>query len=255
MWGIDISKWQGDFDLADSAAEFVIIKAGGSDDGIYIDSQFLNNYTKAKNLNLPVGIYWYTSAISVTNLKSEVEYLYDHIKGLQFELPIFLDLEEMHLYDKAAQLALEWISNWSQRGYYPGIYTSYSWWTDTLTSVIDVIIPSQRWLALWMSGTDPDWPCGIWQNGHVEINGLEVDSDYMFEDYSFIKETGLNGFKKQKTFSDVPKSRSDYRAIMWGAANGYIVGYKDGTFRPDQPVTRGQLMTILWRMAGRPDAD
>lgn len=56
----------------------------------------------------------------------------------------------------------------------------------------------------------------------------------------------------KQTFKDVDSSMSSYRAIQWAAAQGYIQGYKDGTFRPTNPVTRQQLCVILWRMAGRP---
>lgn len=251
--GIDISRWQGaNFDIAGTGAEFVIIKAGGSDDGLYIDSQFLNNYITAKNLGLPVGIYWYTKAYSILMLRNEIEYLYDKIKGLQFELPIYLDLEEDVIKSLAAGYANEWLNAWPTKGYYPGIYTSLSWWKDSLYNVS--MDPIQKWLALWITDSTPGYECGIWQNGHIKYNGEDLDSDIMFADFSFIKKNGLNGFKKEKTFSDVPSTRSDYRAIMWAASEGYIVGYKDGTFRPDNPLTRGQLCTILWRMAGKPNA-
>ena len=33
---------------------------------------------------------------------------------------------------------------------------------------------------------------------------------------------------------------------------GYFEGYSDGTFRPDGRVTRGAFVTVLWRMAGKP---
>ena len=55
-------------------------------------------------------------------------------------------------------------------------------------------------------------------------------------------------------FKDVPADRKDYKAIQWAAENGYVKGYSDGTFRPDEPLTRGQACTILWRQAGRPEA-
>lgn len=33
---------------------------------------------------------------------------------------------------------------------------------------------------------------------------------------------------------------------------GFFQGYSDGTFRPGNQVTRGAFVTVLWRMAGRP---
>lgn len=251
--GIDISKWQGDFDIDSCRADFCIIKAGGSDDGFYIDSQLLNNYTKYKNAGIPVGIYWYTRALSVKALQAEIQYLLDMIRGLQFELPIFLDLEEDTIKQLAGTYAFTWVNGLAAAGYYPGVYSSYSWYMDVLKDFYKTVPYDQIWLALWMSGTDPEFPCGIWQNGHITVNGAEVDHDYMFADYSFIKRKGLNGFKMEKQFLDVTPDRSDYKAIRWLANQGGVQGYKDGTYRPDQPVTRGQIANILWRLAGKPE--
>lgn len=58
--------------------------------------------------------------------------------------------------------------------------------------------------------------------------------------------------KEKDYFKDVTEDMSSYKAIQWMARNGYIKGYSDGTYRPEKPLTRGQLATILWRMAGRP---
>lgn len=40
--------------------------------------------------------------------------------------------------------------------------------------------------------------------------------------------------------------------ITKAADLGYFNGYEDGSFRPDNPVTRAQFVTVLWRMAGKP---
>ena len=244
-WGIDVSKWQGNFDFTVLNPEFVIIKAGGSDDGLYMDSKFLHNYTTAKNDGIPCGCYWYTKAKSDVLLKEEITYLLKNIKGLQFELPIFLDVEEPILYNFASTLANIWLNTLPQSGYYPAIYSSWSWWNDTLKSVSCAY--DQKWLAFW-TANKPAYNCGIWQNGHITHDGMEIDSNYMYADYDFIQKQGLNGFKKKTTFTDVPATRSDYKAIQYCADKGYIKGYKDGTYRPDEPLTRGQLATIIYRM-------
>ena len=245
-WGIDVSKWQNGFDFTKLEPEFVIIKAGGSDDGLYMDSKFLHNYTIAKNAGLPCGLYWYTRAKSVIDLKTEIDYLIKNIKGLQFELPIFLDLEESVLYNFASTLAETWLNTLPDYGYYPSIYTAYSWWVDTLKNLS--CDPIQKWLALWVDDESPDYDCGVWQNGHITYKGMEIDSDYMYADYSFIKKHGLNGFKEKQYFTDVTQNMSDYKAIQYCAEHGYIKGYKDGTYRPSDPVTRGQLATVIYRV-------
>ena len=55
-------------------------------------------------------------------------------------------------------------------------------------------------------------------------------------------------------FSDVP---SDYWAASFvekAVELGLITGYNDGTFRPKNQVTRAQFVTMLWRMAGKPES-
>ncbi len=40
--------------------------------------------------------------------------------------------------------------------------------------------------------------------------------------------------------------------IVKAAELGLFTGFEDATFRPDEPVTRSQYVTVIWRMAGSP---
>ena len=58
------------------------------------------------------------------------------------------------------------------------------------------------------------------------------------------------------TFSDVSSVNWAYQYISTAVAYGWIDGYPDGTFRPSQPITRAEAMTIINRMLNRGvDAD
>lgn len=48
-------------------------------------------------------------------------------------------------------------------------------------------------------------------------------------------------------FTDVPEDHPHREGIEWAAGQGLIQGYPDGTFRPEQPLTRGQYATIKKR--------
>ena len=65
---------------------------------------------------------------------------------------------------------------------------------------------------------------------------------------------GRPSANKAVPFSDVDIRLSEYRAIQWAAESGIIKGYKDGTFRPEDTMSREQVATILWRMSGKPAA-
>ena len=54
-------------------------------------------------------------------------------------------------------------------------------------------------------------------------------------------------------FKDVTNKKSySYKAIMWGTENGIITG-SNGVFASGDPCTREQIVTMLWRVAGRPE--
>lgn len=51
------------------------------------------------------------------------------------------------------------------------------------------------------------------------------------------------------SFSDVAEGRYDTEAIIWAAQEGLLLGYGNGTFGPDDLITREQLATLLCRYA------
>ena len=53
------------------------------------------------------------------------------------------------------------------------------------------------------------------------------------------------------SYTDVDNGHWAARSIAICASNGWVQGYEDGTFRPDQPITRAEAMTIINRMLGR----
>lgn len=55
-------------------------------------------------------------------------------------------------------------------------------------------------------------------------------------------------------FTDTPAGAWYSSAVTWVSANGIMSGYGGGLFGPDDPVTREQIATILWRYEGRSTA-
>ena len=53
-------------------------------------------------------------------------------------------------------------------------------------------------------------------------------------------------------FYDVPNDAYYYEAVKWAAENGITGGIGNSLFAPNQPCTRAQLVTFLWRVAGSP---
>ncbi len=58
---------------------------------------------------------------------------------------------------------------------------------------------------------------------------------------------GLDGHA-EVSFSDVPIGSELYEELSVAVANGYIAGFSDGSFRPDEPVSRGEICVFLERL-------
>lgn len=67
-------------------------------------------------------------------------------------------------------------------------------------------------------------------------------------------ETSETGDFLAASFKDVPASYWASAQIARAAELGLVTGFADGSFRPNGSVTRAQFVTMLWRMAGQPEA-
>jgi len=54
------------------------------------------------------------------------------------------------------------------------------------------------------------------------------------------------------SFNDVPAGAFFAEAVAWMATTGITTGTTPTTFSPNDPLTRAQAVTFLWRFAGRP---
>ena len=55
-------------------------------------------------------------------------------------------------------------------------------------------------------------------------------------------------------FTDVPADAYYAEPVAWAVEEGITDGTSNTTFSPGQPCTHGQILTFLWRAAGKPDS-
>lgn len=202
-WGIDLSTWQGDYNLAKAQAEgvkYVIIR-GGSGEFMGLDNRFIANYNKAKSLNMPVGVYWYSEAFSTAEAEKEAAYFYDNcIKGRKFELPVYMDVEGTMLKQSPAALTeiIKAFCNYLEaRGCFIGVYASEAAFKYNFTSGVDRY---SKWVANWTGSVGVK--CALWQFGGTNnpirsayVAGQITDQNYLQEDLiNIIKSGGFNGY-------------------------------------------------------------
>ena len=67
-----------------------------------------------------------------------------------------------------------------------------------------------------------------------------------------VKATFMEDNSVLNFFYDVPNDAYYYEAVKWAAENGITGGVGNSLFAPNQPCTRAQIVTFLWRVAGSP---
>jgi GH25 family lysozyme M1 (1,4-beta-N-acetylmuramidase)/uncharacterized protein YraI len=132
--GPDVSFYQDDpntpnginFTSMNQVADFVIVRAGQQ---LYADSDFKENWRKAKETGLPRGSYWFYD--SRADPKQQAEAWVALLDGDKGELPLFADIEES--YQGAFTGWAHW-KNFLERlkeligSKELGIYTAYAYW-------------------------------------------------------------------------------------------------------------------------------
>ena len=58
--------------------------------------------------------------------------------------------------------------------------------------------------------------------------------------------------RAENPFADVAETDYFCKAVLWAVENGVTNGTSAETFSPAEPVTRGQMLTFLWRALGEP---
>lgn len=238
--GIDISTWNGtqiDFEsVKKSGVKFVIIRAGFGREVSQKDNCFEVNYKKAKQVGLKIGAYWYSYATNKEDAIKEGKACVECIKGKQFDLPIYYDVEETSILAKTGKeigdIITAFYSVLEENKYYAGLYCGF-----TVTNKVSKSILNSHplWFAQWYNECQYDGDYGMWQftDNLLAVNGItgSVDGNYLYKDYTTtIKSKGYNGYTAttttNKTQQTVNKEVS-YLQLAFETINGKYGSGKD----------------------------
>lgn len=218
--GIDISTFQGKLSEQDwrnikhSGIDFAIIRIGytgyGTAKSKQKDDQFENNYAQCKKIGMPVGVYWYSCAVTEEEAIEEAKLTLKYLEGKQLEYPVYIDTEDNHntkKYSKESQYSIgknrltkvinAYCKYVEERKYYVGIYASLSWFNNQL--ILDDLKAYDKWVAQWADRSSYKGNYGMWQytsNGNVIGKRMDLNEAY-YDFEKIIKERGLNGYGKE----------------------------------------------------------
>ena len=224
--GIDISSYNGEIDMKkvkESGVEFIIIRLGYGKNKSQIDKRFYENYKKAKEFNIPIGVYLYSYDCNCEDAINESKLVLDEIKDLEIEYPIFLDMEDADNYkvknfvsnQTCIEICQTFCNAIEEAGYYTGIYANLNWLTTKISS--NKLDRFDKWVAQWSNRCDYEKEYGMWQyssKGTIPgING-NVDLNYSLKDYeTIIRNAGLNHLQNKKEIIYIVKSGDNLTSI------------------------------------------
>lgn len=190
--GIDVSSFNGGIDWAKVRAagiEFAFIRAGGRFGGsgkIYTDSSRITNILGANQNGIPVGLYFYTQAISAAEAREEADFLCDLADGYDISLPLVYDMEILGdgradglSVSRRTEIARAFCSEVEARGYRPMLYS----YTAFLQDNIDMsrLAEYDLWVAQYHTQVTYEGPYQYWQHsesGRIDGIGYAVDLDW-----------------------------------------------------------------------------
>lgn len=257
---LDISKYQPNVDYAATAKDVdgVILRIGLTYWGAQAmgkDECFEQHYAGFKAVGCPIGVYYYSCADTVAMAEKEAAYCLELMKGKQFELPVYYDVENNQRQGALSKALLTTIvdtfcSKVEKAGYYVGFYASTNW----LLNKMDTATLSKKytlWKADYRTAYDKTIPCDMHQyTSGATVAGINarVDMSNCTKDFvSVIKNKGLNGFKAQGVDPVVPEGTYEpVRLLIGPMSKGDIltfVTYLGELNIPFEQTTGGYIVT------------
>ncbi len=245
-YGCDLSFWNVggstlDYSLVDFArmkadgCEFAILRIGFEGSATRVDTldeAFVQYYKNAREAGMPLGVYFYSLALTYEGAKQDAEWVMGIIEqyDMYFEYPIYYDVEDSNQTsldaDSMTQLCLGWCETLEAKGYFPGIYGG-DWGVvnqlpSSFTERYDLWFPKVNY-------NNPETPYepdhfdfspyyGMWQyawSGH-EYDGIGLDMldvNVAYKDYPTIMAT--YGYNNCAGLVD----KSDLKGLISGTVN------------------------------------
>ncbi len=200
--GVDLSYHQEHVDFAalkESGVEFVMLRCGyrGYSEGGLVKDEKFDEYARACNeYGIPLGVYFFTQAVSVEEAVREAEFTIDLIRDYDISYPVAFDTE--YVSEKGARTNIEEIEEGlrsdmciafcekiKEAGYYPMIYASENWIRRDLD--YEKLQDYDFWAPQYLEENDFMYDFTIWQyteRGFIKGVDEEVDLDISMVDYA-----------------------------------------------------------------------
>lgn len=199
--GVDVSYFNGYIDwnaVKAHGIDFAILRIGGRGWGtagtLYNDDRFYENLSGAKAAGLDVGVYFYSSAVTIEEAIEEASLTVERLQGIGLDYPVYIDMEYSGEYPggRADTLSVEqhtaivkaFCDTVQNAGYRAGVYSGQYYYTHELN--MDELTVYSIWMASYTKNYQLpgyEYFYRIWQFTDVgHVNGIpgNVDLNVIF---------------------------------------------------------------------------
>ena len=190
--GVDVSYHQGKIrwdEVADAGVRFAMLRLGHravSDGVVRLDTRWEENYTGAREAGLPVGVYFYSQAISVEEAREEAAFVLDALDGRRLDFPVVFDWEIYSAAGRNANMdpetvnacAIAFCEEILKGGYEPMVYFNL----DLDNRFWDLENLQQQgygfWLAMYRDTMNWPYEAAMWQyTDKGKVDGIDTPVD------------------------------------------------------------------------------
>lgn len=190
--GVDVSHHQAEIDweqVASSGMKFAFVRLGyrgyGKEGTMKEDRMFEQNFKQAQAAGLDVGVYFFSQAITEAEAKEEADFVIEHLKGKNPQLPVVFDPEtisddEARTDDVSGEQftknAIAFCKEIRRAGYEPMIYCNMVWqaYQLDLGQLTDVPI----WYADYSGQPQTPYKFAYWQyTESATVAGISGSAD------------------------------------------------------------------------------
>lgn len=220
MYGIDISKHNGNINLEPYKGQFVIIRVGYGH--FHLDEKFERNVNECKRLGIPFGVYHYSYALNEADAEAEARGVLNVIAKYKNDIKVgvWFDMEDADGYKRKhgfkfsnstiAPICYKFCKMIEDAGYYAGIYTSSSW-LDYVNGLNDRF---DKWVANW-GKNDGTQHTNTSQHGTIQqYTSKPLDKNIMYADLNRYSRGNTTPVKPQP--KPIDQIADEVIAGQWG---------------------------------------
>lgn len=222
-------------------------------DGIKtLDRHYRTHHAKLRENGIPTASYAFVRGRSIAEMREEARLFYERTKDIN---PSFWWLDvELKTMTSMRTGVKAYVQELRERGAKRvGIYIAHHLYTSLDIDMDDF---DAVWIPRYGRNTGvpdvrPNYPCDLWQytskgrlpgyDGYLDLNLIISDKPLSF----------FTGMHEDGPFRDVPADHWAADAIRAVRDAGLMSGRPDGTFGPNEPVTRAQFAAVLARLLNK----